>query len=83
MLSLSHHAMVHSRVEDGGDGLQKWKIAVNILNKKCRTADNRWSSSLRVRRLDNPYRKTNSVLLNVAQGLEHGRFFVTTWTLEN
>jgi len=34
------------RVVDGGDGLQIWKGAVNILNNQLRTADKRWSSSL-------------------------------------
>jgi hypothetical protein len=35
-------------VADGGDGLQIWKVAANILNKQSRTADKGWSSSLGV-----------------------------------
>jgi hypothetical protein len=45
-----HHGMVHPQVADGGDGLQIWKVAVNILNKQSRTADKGWSSSLGVGR---------------------------------
>jgi hypothetical protein len=35
-------------VADGGDVLQIWRVAVNILNKQLRTADKGWSSSLGV-----------------------------------
>jgi hypothetical protein len=42
-----HHGMAHHQVVDGGEGLQIWRIAVNILNK-LRTADKGWSSSLGV-----------------------------------
>jgi hypothetical protein len=38
--------MVHPQVVDGGDGLQIWRIAANILNKKSWTADKGWSSGL-------------------------------------
>jgi hypothetical protein len=38
--------MVHPQVADGGDGLQIWRVAVNILNKQSCTADRGWSSSL-------------------------------------
>jgi hypothetical protein len=27
------------QVADGGDGLQTWRVAANILNKQSRTAD--------------------------------------------
>jgi hypothetical protein len=40
--------MAHSQVVDGGEGLQIWGVAVNILNKQLQTADKGWSSSLRV-----------------------------------
>jgi hypothetical protein len=40
--------MVRSRVADRGDGLQVWRVAVNMLNKQLRTADSGWSSSLGV-----------------------------------
>jgi hypothetical protein len=34
----------------GGDGLQIWRVAANILNKHSRTDDSGWSSSLGVER---------------------------------
>jgi hypothetical protein len=40
--------MVCPQVADGGDGLQIWRVAANILNKKSQTADRVWFSSLEV-----------------------------------
>jgi hypothetical protein len=40
--------MVWPSVVDGGDGLQIWKIAANILRKQLWIADKGWSSCLRV-----------------------------------
>jgi hypothetical protein len=37
-------------VADGGDGLQIWRVATNILNKQSRTDDKGWTSSLGVGR---------------------------------
>jgi len=34
-----HHDMARPQVVDGGDGLQIWRVAVNILNKQLRSAD--------------------------------------------
>jgi hypothetical protein len=48
-----HHGMARSQVADGGDALQVWRVAANILNKQSRTADKEWSSSLGVGRGDN------------------------------
>jgi hypothetical protein len=45
-----HHGMARSQVADGGDGLEIWRIAANILNKQSRTADKEWSFSLGVGR---------------------------------
>jgi hypothetical protein len=45
-----HHGMARSQVADGGDGLQIWRVAANVLNKQSRTADRGWSSSLGVGR---------------------------------
>jgi hypothetical protein len=28
-----HHGMVHPQVADGGDSLQFWRVAANMLNK--------------------------------------------------
>jgi hypothetical protein len=51
MLSGScHHGMAQPQVADGGDGLQIWRVAANILNKQSQTADRGWSFSLGVGR---------------------------------
>jgi hypothetical protein len=33
------HGMARPQVADGGDGLQIWRVAANILNKQSQTAD--------------------------------------------
>jgi hypothetical protein len=40
--------MVHPWVVDGGDGLQIWRVAADILNEQLQTADNWWPSILGV-----------------------------------
>jgi hypothetical protein len=45
-----HHGVARPQVADGGDGLQIWRVAANILNKQSRTAYRGWSSSLGVGR---------------------------------
>jgi hypothetical protein len=45
-----HYGIARPQVADGGDGLQIWRVAANILNKQLRTADKGWSSSLGVQR---------------------------------
>jgi hypothetical protein len=37
-------------VADGGDDLQIWRVAANILNKQSQTANKGWSSTLGVGR---------------------------------
>jgi hypothetical protein len=44
------YGMKRPQVADGGDALQVWRVAVNILNKQSLTADMGWSSSLGVGR---------------------------------
>jgi hypothetical protein len=44
------HGKARPQVAEGGDGLQIWREAANILNKQSRTADKEWSSSLGVGR---------------------------------
>jgi predicted nuclease with TOPRIM domain len=34
-----HHCMARPQVADGGDGLQIWRVAANVLNKESRTAE--------------------------------------------
>jgi hypothetical protein len=38
--------MARPHVADGGDGLQIWKVAANIINKQSRATDKGWASSL-------------------------------------
>jgi hypothetical protein len=38
--------MARPQVSDGGDSLQVWRVAANILNKQSRTVDKGLSSSL-------------------------------------
>jgi hypothetical protein len=45
-----HHGMARPQVADGGDTLQFWRVAANILNKQSWTGDKGWSSSLGVGR---------------------------------
>jgi hypothetical protein len=45
-----HHGMARPQVADGGEDLQIWRVAVNILNKQSRTTDKGWPSSLGVGR---------------------------------
>jgi hypothetical protein len=46
--ALFHHGMARPQVADGGDGLQIWMVAADILDKQSRTADKRWYSNLGV-----------------------------------
>jgi hypothetical protein len=48
MLVPCHHGKARPPVADGGESLQIWRVAANILNKQSRTADKGWSSSLGV-----------------------------------
>jgi hypothetical protein len=68
-----HHDMAHPHVAGRGDGLQIWKVAVNILNKQSRTADRGWPSSLGIGRgANNPHRKTLYLLRSMCKGLGNG-----------
>jgi hypothetical protein len=40
--------MGRPQVADGGNGLQIWRVAADILNKQSRTVDKEWSSTLGV-----------------------------------
>jgi hypothetical protein len=55
-----HDSMACPQIADGGDAVRVWRVAVNILNKQSRTADNGWSSSLGLGMgLTTPHRKKN------------------------
>jgi hypothetical protein len=45
-----HYGMARPQVADGGDGLQIWRVAANILNKQSRTANRGRSSSFGIGR---------------------------------
>jgi hypothetical protein len=45
-----HHSMARPQVAYGGNTLQVWRVAANILNKQSRTADKEWPTSLGVGR---------------------------------
>jgi hypothetical protein len=54
--------MARPQVADGGDALQLWKAAANILNKQWRISDKGWSSNLGVGRGANNSPKKISLL---------------------
>jgi hypothetical protein len=60
-----HHGMVRPPAADGGDGLNIWRLAANVLNRQSRTTDKGSFSSLgRVgvgEGLATPHRKKASV----------------------
>jgi hypothetical protein len=45
-----HHGMACPEVADGGDTLQVWRDAANVLNKQSQRADMLLSSSMGMRR---------------------------------
>jgi len=47
-MGFCHHSMACPWVVGGGDGLQMWRVAANILNKKLWTASKGWLSALGV-----------------------------------
>jgi hypothetical protein len=51
--SSCHHGIARPQVADGGDAVQLWRAAANVLNKQSRTADKGWSSSFGVARETN------------------------------
>jgi len=43
-----HRSKARPQVADGGDGLQIWRAAANVLNKQTQIVHKEWSSSLGV-----------------------------------
>jgi hypothetical protein len=64
------HGMARPQVADGGDGLQIWRVASNILNKQLRTTENGWSSGLGPTTL---HRKNISLLRKFIRSLRPGQ----------
>jgi hypothetical protein len=54
------------------NGLQIWRVAANILNKRSRTADKGWSSSLGVGPSVNSLPYNLTMLRNISQALGLG-----------
>jgi hypothetical protein len=57
--------MARPHVADGGDGLQIWRIAANILNIQYRTADKGWPSNLVVGRGANNTLQKNELVTEI------------------
>jgi hypothetical protein len=62
--------MARPQVADGGEGLQIWRVAANILNNQSQAADKGWTSRLGLGvGLLTPHRKESNVLRNVSKCL--------------
>jgi hypothetical protein len=71
--------MARPHVADGGDGLQIWRVAVNILNKQLRTADRERYSSLGVGRgFTTHHRGTPNLLRKKTRPSDQDGFFDKT-----
>jgi hypothetical protein len=71
--------MARPQVADGGEDLQLWRVAANILNKQSRTADNGWPSSLEDGRgITTPHRKKETSYEMLQRASELGGYFGTT-----
>jgi hypothetical protein len=70
-----YQSMAHHQVADGGDGLQLWRIAGNILNTQLQTAVRGRYSSLGgwVGGLTTPHHKTSNLLRIMIKSLGPGR----------
>jgi hypothetical protein len=65
--------MAHPQVANGGNSLQIWPVAANILKKQPGTADKGWSSSLGFGRgATTPHRKKLSCYENSQEASERG-----------
>jgi hypothetical protein len=66
--------MACPQVADGGNGLQIWRIAANILNKQSQMADGGGPSALELGRgLTNLHHKNSNLLRNISQSLGPGQ----------
>jgi hypothetical protein len=73
-----HHGMARPLVADGGDGLQLWRVAANILDKQSPTAENWWSSRLLVGRCSNNSSRKECLLRNITKDSELDLLFGTS-----
>jgi hypothetical protein len=76
--------MARPQVADGGDGLQIWRTAKNILNKQSRTTDEGRSSSLELGVGRTTHHRKNLIfykILHRASDLDE--YLMTDFSLEN
>jgi hypothetical protein len=69
---LCHHGTARPQIPDGGEDLQIRRVAANVSNKKSRTANKGWSSSLGVGSGSTPHRNKSMMLRNVSKHLGPG-----------
>jgi hypothetical protein len=63
-----HHGMARPQVADGGESLQIWRVAANILNNQSRTADKGCPPAWGLGRgLTTLHRKERNTLRNVTK----------------
>jgi hypothetical protein len=75
--------MAHPQVQDGGDGLQLWKIDENILNEQWRTADKGTSSWELREGLTTHHRKKTPCYVMLLRAKKLDGFFGTIWVTGN
>jgi hypothetical protein len=63
------HGIEHPQVADGGDGVELWKLAADILIKQSWTVDKGWSSRLGAHRVQ------MKLLRNVQNSFGIGQIF--------
>jgi hypothetical protein len=69
ILSQMHHGVAYPRFAVGGNGLQIWRVIVNIMYEQSWTADKGWSYSLGVgRRSNNSSPLKDLHVKNITQG---------------
>jgi hypothetical protein len=69
--------MARPLVADGGEGLQIWRVAANILNKQLRTADKGWLGGW-AGGLTTPHRKKETRYEMLQRASELDGYFGTT-----
>ena len=73
--------MARPQVADRGDGLQKWRVATNILNKQSRTASGGPPAWGLVEGLTTPHRKKRLLrILQISLGIGQ-ILWCETWSL--
>jgi hypothetical protein len=74
--------MARPQVADGGDGLQVWRVAADIINKQSRKVDKGWCSSLGVGRETTIHRRKIITIMKFYSLLGLVRNFGTNYVLD-